>query len=163
MEGAVIMKGKDEDRTAQDALSRLREEISCDFCSLAAWAEESRELKWKLASGNVNDRFASITERAQSGLSHTVVKVGRAMSLQLTDLLAARRIHEYPIMLAEGLRSAFAAPILLDRNVIGVLLAGDRRRRIYRTEERNRMATAAEQLAGWLSESSQEHERSTAP
>lgn len=146
------MTMKDGEREAREALSRLRDEIVCDFCALAVFSSESRELTWKLASGNENDRFAAIAERSQSGLSDTVVKVGRAVSLQLADLLASRRIHEYPILLAEGLRSAFAVPILVDRNVIGVLLAGDRRRRIYRADERNCMLKTSDTLAELLTD-----------
>lgn len=145
---------------AQEALNGLRNEIVCDFCALAVWSGESRVLKWKLASGNENGKFAGIAEREQSGLSQTVVKVGRAMSLQLADLLASRRIHEYPILLAEGLRSAYAVPILADRKVIGVLLAGDRKRRIYRTDERNGVLLAAEAIAGHLKD---RPEQSTKP
>jgi len=145
---------------AQEALNGLRSEIVCDFCALAVWSGESRMLRWKLASGNENGKFAGIAEREQSGLSQTVVKVGRAMSLQLAELLASRRIHEYPILLAEGLRSAYAVPILAERKVIGVLLAGDRKRRIYRAEERNSMLSAADALAGHLTD---RPEQSTTP
>ncbi|MFD0672400.1 GAF domain-containing protein [Cohnella sp. GCM10027633] len=136
--------------SAREALSRLAGAIYCDFCALGLLEGADRELKWRLAFGNGNERFLSIAERLGGGMSGSVVKVGRAMSMQLTDLLAARRIHEYPILLAESLRSAFAVPIVVGRDVVGVLIAGDRRRRIYRTEERAVVAAAAERIGELL-------------
>lgn len=135
---------------ARETLARLKDEIGCDACALGLLAGAERELKWRLASGNGNERYLSIAERVGGGLSGSVVKVGRAMSLQLAELLAARRIHEYPILLAEGMRSAYAVPLVVGRDVVGVLLAGDRRRRIYRAEERSVVAAAAERIAATL-------------
>lgn len=141
-------EGWEED--ARVALAELSHEIDCDVCALGLLAEGDRALKWRLASGNANERFLSIVERLGGGLSGTVLKVGRAMSLQLSDLLAERRIHEYPIMLAEGLRSAYAAPVFIGTDVVGVLLAGDRRRRMYRPEDRAAALGAAVKIGALL-------------
>ncbi|MFC5531426.1 GAF domain-containing protein [Cohnella yongneupensis] len=146
------MKNRDSEQAILEELDELGAAIACDCCCFGVLMGEMRALQWELASGNENERYAAIAERVGSGLSGTVVKVGRPMSLQLTDLLATRRLHEYPIMLAEGLRSAYAVPVIVKREVVGVLLAGDRQRRIYRTEERKLVVDAAERIAGWMGE-----------
>lgn len=125
-----------------EELDRLRADLGCDLCALGAMEGEERALRWIMASGNGNERFRAIAERAGAGISGSVVKVGRPMSLQWSDLLAERRIHEYPILLAESLRSAYAVPIVSGSRAEMVLLAGDRRRRIYRPEDRKRAVDA---------------------
>lgn len=130
------------EKPLMEELDRLRADLGCDFCALGVLEGEERSLRWIMASGNGNERFRTIMERVGAGIAGSVVKIGRPMSLQWTDLLAERRIHEYPIMLAESLRSAYAVPIVLEPNASAVLLAGDRRRRIYRPEDRKRAVDA---------------------
>ncbi|WP_052476097.1 GAF domain-containing protein [Cohnella kolymensis] len=140
------------DHLLTEELQRLRTQIGSDFCSLGLLEGYDRLLKWKLASGNVNDRFLSIIERPGRGLSGSVVKVGRAMQLNVPELVAARQLHEYAVLLAENLRSAYAIPLFIGNQVTGILLAGDRKRRIYRTEERNQIALAGERITQIVAE-----------
>ncbi len=137
-----------------EQLDRLRADLDCDFCALGELEGEERALRWVLASGNANERFRSIAERVGVGIAGSVMKVGRPMSLQWADLLAVRRIHEYPIMLAESLRSAYAVPIVAGAHAEAVLLAGDRHRRIYRPEDRKLAVDAGAAMLRLLMETS---------
>lgn len=139
-----------------EQLERVRCEIGSDFCSLGLLEGYDRILIWKLASGNLNDRFLSIAERPGRGLSGSVIKVGRAMQLGMPELVASRQLHEYAILLAENLRSAYAIPLLIGNRVTGVLLVGDRKRRVYRPEERNSMMLAGERITAIIAEMSAE-------
>lgn len=130
------------EKPLMEEMDRLRADLGCDLCALGVMEGEERSLRWMMASGNGNERFRAIAERVGAGIAGSVMKIGRPMSLQWTDLLAERRIHEYPIMLAESLRSAYAVPLVAGPNVEAVLLAGARHRRIYRPEDRKRAVDA---------------------
>lgn len=131
-------------------LERLLADIGSDFCAVGLLAEQSGDLVWKLASGNLSDRYKTISSRAGRGLGGSVVKVGRGMTLHVTELIAVRQLHEYPILLAEKLRSAYAVPIQYEGKVLGVLLTGDRVKRIYRPEDKRSATAAGERIAGLL-------------
>lgn len=133
-------------------IANVRAATGCDFCALGLTDTVSYELKWPLALGNTSERCFGIAERAGRGLSATMLKIGRAMPLQISELIYSRQLQEYPLLLAEELRSAYAAPLSLRSAPTGVLLAGDRRRRVYRTEERRLIAAAAEEIGELLTE-----------
>jgi signal transduction protein with GAF and PtsI domain len=117
-------------------LNALLKELGSDFCALGLLEPESRVLSWRWAAGNVSDRYRSIEDRPGRGFHLSVLKVGRPMTLQVAELISARQVHEYPILLSEKLRSAYAVPLQRDTHLTGVLLVGDRTRRIYRPEDR---------------------------
>lgn len=128
-------------------LERLRTELDCDFCALALLDNNEYPLRWKLASGSQNDRFLAMADKPGRGLSGTVMKVGRAMSLQVADLIRTRELHEYPILISEKLRSAYAVPLMNDGKVNGILLFGDRKKRIYRPEDRASASLGGERIS----------------
>lgn len=140
----------------QEQLDGLRREIGSDFCSLGLIGGEERVLRWKLAAGNLSERYKGMSERAGRGFSGTVAKTARAMPVHVPDLVASRQLHEYPILLAEKLRSAYAVPVLEGGRVAGVLLAGERRRRIYPPDDAERIKRAGERISGILNGTSAE-------
>lgn len=142
----------DPENSLLEELRRVQAEIGCDFCSLGLLEGYDRNLKWKLAAGNVNDRFLAIAERPGRGFSGSVLKVGRPMQMNVQELIASRQLHEYAILLAENLRSAYAIPLIIGSQVMGVLLAGERKRRFYRPEERNCLSLAGERITKILAE-----------
>jgi nitrogen regulatory protein A len=137
-------------------MEQLRTEIDCDFCCLGLLEGEELTLRWKTACGNENERFRNITDRGGRGLTGSVVKVGRAMPLYFADLVMSRCLHEYPIMTAERLRSAYAVPLMEGRSVKGVMLAGDRWKRVYRPEERHCIMLAGERISRLLTQTASE-------
>ncbi|RED59343.1 GAF domain-containing protein [Cohnella lupini] len=137
--------------TFMEDLNQLRVSINSDFCALALLDADGFTLRWKLASGNENERYRSMKFQPGRGLSDTVVKVGRAVSLNLAEIIFTRKLHEYPIMLAESLRSAYAVPLHDGIQVIGVLLIGDRKKRLYRPEEKKAAEHAGERISKLVS------------
>jgi nitrogen regulatory protein A len=136
----------EEDLLLQE-LNRLRSEIQIDCCVLGLLDGKEGALKWRLAAGNLNERYRNMSDRPGRGITGTVVKVGRPMSLHIPELIMSRHLHEYPILLSEKLRSAYVVPIWKDLELLGVLLAGDRKRRIYRAEERDSMIKSCERIS----------------
>lgn len=133
-------------------MNALMSELESHFCAFGVLDEQSRILRWRLAAGNVSDKFQYIEDRAGKGLSGSVIKVGRPMSLHVTELIMNRQLHEYPMLLSEKLRSAYAVPLLDGVKVTGLLLIGDRVKRIYRPDDRSRAAAAGERIARFMQE-----------
>lgn len=144
----MIEQDRREAVMAQMAL--VRAETGCDCCAIGLTDASTHALKWLLASGHTSERCFAITERPGRGLSATVLKVGRAMPLQMSELVCSRQLQEYPLLLAEDLRSAYAAPLYRESAPCGVLIAGDRRKRVYRTDERRLISEAAERIGALL-------------
>jgi len=131
-------------------MGRLLEELGSDFCALGLLDPDTRILAWRWAAGNISDQYLAIQDKPGRGFHRSVVKIGRAMSLHVSELISSRQLHDYPILLAEKLRSAYAVPLWNGREVAGVLLVGDRVRRIYRPEDRSRAVRAGERIAGMV-------------
>lgn len=131
-------------------MATLREEIGCDFCAIGLADSPAHSLRWPVASGHTNERYMNISERPGRGFSATVLKIGRAMPLSMSELVCSRQLQEYPLLLAENLRSAYAVPLYKGLEPTGVLITGERRKRVYRTEERRLIAAAAAQVAAVL-------------
>lgn len=135
-----------------DSLTMLRDAIGCDFCAVGLKEASSQLLRWPMVSGHTSERIESIAEKPGRGLSATVMKVGRAMTLSMNELVYLRQLQEYPLFLAENLRAAYAAPLGGSTAPSGVLLVGDRKKRIYRTEERRLVTAAADRITARLTE-----------
>jgi len=127
-------------------MKQLLADMGSDFCALGLLEKDNR-LRWKWAEGNISERFMDMEDRPGRGFQQSVIKVGRAMTLHVTDLIASRTLHEYPLLPSEKLRSVHAVPLYEDMNVIGILVVGDRSKRIYNPEDRKCAAMAAEQIA----------------
>lgn len=131
-------------------MDRLLSDLGSGFCAFGLLQQGSGELVWEAAVGNLSDRYRRMATRPGKGLNGSVVKVGRGAAFHVAELIAKRELHEYPILLAEKLRSAYAAPVMEGDKVRGVLLVGDRVKRIYRPEDRERIASAVERMAKLL-------------
>ncbi|MDG0790832.1 hypothetical protein OMP38_08130 [Cohnella ginsengisoli] len=131
-------------------LATLRAELGCDFCAIGLTEAPLLNLRWPVASGQTNERYAGISEKPGRGLSASVLKIGRAMPFSMPELLYSRRLQEYPLLLAEDLRAAYAVPLYFGHSPSGILIAGDRRKRVYRTDERRIVAAAGERIAALL-------------
>ena len=143
---------REQESGIKQEMDRLLAHLESDFCTFGLLHTETGELVWKVAAGNLSDRYRHIANRPGKGVSGSVVKVGRGVSLHVSELIAKRELHEYPILLAEKLRSAYAVPVMLDDKVRGVLLVGDRVKRIYRPEDRQSVTEAGERMAGLVAE-----------
>lgn len=117
----------------QEEIDRLRDRFRFDFVSLALVqpAEDRFVLTWQYASGNLNERYKRIVLHSGKGIAGIVFKTGKPMLIQnVAADLSSKDLFNYPIIVAERLKSLGALPLWEEKRVVGVLLAG------FRTEYR---------------------------
>ncbi|MWV44625.1 GAF domain-containing protein [Paenibacillus sp. HJL G12] len=117
----------------QEEIDKLRERFQFDFVSMAMVqpAEDRFVLTWQYASGNINERYKRIVLHSGKGIAGMVFKTGKPMLIQNVNAdIKSRDLFNYPIIVAEQLKSLGAIPLWENSRVQGVLLVG------YRTEKR---------------------------
>ncbi|BAE82127.1 MULTISPECIES: GAF domain-containing protein [Desulfitobacterium] len=107
-------------------LEKVRADIGSDFVGLACHDFDSHHIRWQYVAGNLNNLYRKITLWPGRGIAGKVVASGRPMALEDFALKSGDDAREYPILLAEDLRSVMAAPIIECDHVKGVLLIGFR-------------------------------------
>ncbi|QBP41082.1 GAF domain-containing protein [Paenisporosarcina antarctica] len=113
----------------QTEIERIRLATGCDIIALALveTAENQYELKWKYASGNLNNRFKQIVLQSGRGVAGLVFKTGKPLLMSsISDFLEKDNLFNYPILTLEKLKSIGALPLWHDGRVAGVLLGGFR-------------------------------------
>lgn len=108
------------------ACEKVLTELECDFVGLALQNTDGPDVKWHYAAGNSNEKFKRITVRYGKGIAGKVISTGRPMYVDNFPENIAGKALEYPIMLAEGLKHAYAVPIHFKGIPKGVLLIGNR-------------------------------------
>lgn len=131
----------------KDILNTLRRELDCDFSSLALIDRRDRATCWRWASGNLNERYSNICVQHGQGLEGEIIKVGRGLAWDRSASRKNKLYAEYSILLTEQLESAYATPIIASGDIIGILLAGDRGKRIYTAPERVLIEQTASSVA----------------
>lgn len=105
---------------------QLREAIGCDFVGLALQNREGLDIRWHIASGNLNDKYERITVRYGKGIAGKVISSGSPLLVENFPENILGKATDYPIMLAEKLISSYAVPLFFSGKPKGVLLAGNR-------------------------------------
>jgi len=131
----------------KDILNKLRQELDCDFSSLAIVDRRDRAACWRWASGNLNERYSNICVQHGQGLEGEIIKVGRGLAWDRSGSRKDKLYAQYSILLTEQLESAYATPIIDRWDIIGILLAGDRGKRIYTASERGLIEQTASSVA----------------
>jgi nitrogen regulatory protein A len=131
-------------------LNQIRNLTSSDFAGLAWTDRNDYIIRWKFASGNRNERYKRIILRPGRGIAGQVIRSGRPMRLDSFTIQSGDDAREYPIFLAENLKSAAAAPVVINSKVKGVLLIGTRMPRSYTDEETELVVNIAEQLGSMI-------------
>lgn len=109
-----------------EKINWLREAIGCDFVGLAIQNKIGPDIRWHFASGNLNDKYERITVRYGKGVAGKVVSTGSPILVENFPENIAGKATDYPIMLAEKLKSSYAVPLFFNGVPKGVLLAGNR-------------------------------------
>src|SRR5699024_1098781 len=127
MKESMIMSIKTAD-ALQHIVEEIRHTCAFDFIKLALLKHknESDQLP-VIVSGNTSMRYLRIVVQTRMGLAGIVSKTGRPAFIYdaETEINEEDRFR-YPIIMAEGLKSLGALPLLKDGEVIGVVLAGFR-------------------------------------
>ena len=113
----------------QQEMERLQEHFDFDFLGLALI--QSVELKWVFTTGNRSNRYRRTVLQAGKGVAGHVFRTGKPFLVEDAEkLLGKNDLFNYPIVVAEGLKSFGAIPFYKYDRVNGVLLVG------YRTEKK---------------------------
>ncbi|MDE5414805.1 GAF domain-containing protein [Alkalihalobacterium chitinilyticum] len=116
-------------------LEELNLKTSSDFAAIALVVPISHHICWGEAVGSINERYKGMRKKYGSGLIGAVARHGRIIVIDDSLPNSEQKRLDSPIMLAEKLFAAIAAPIFLDNQIKGVLLVGSRSNRIYSQEE----------------------------
>lgn len=133
-------------RSISGMLSQLRADTHTDFAALALMAEHDQQLRWRYASGSRNGRYKKILFN-RKGLIGNVLRSGRLIMIPSFCPKSGDDPSEYAILLAEGLKSVVAVPIMQQEAIRGVLLVGCRQVHMFK-EEVSKIVSAAE----WVSD-----------
>ncbi|WP_433939145.1 GAF domain-containing protein [Paenibacillus lautus] len=114
----------------QREMDKLRTRFHFDFVSMALVqpAEDRFVLTWQYASGNINERYKRIVLHSGKGIAGMVFKTGKPMLIPNVNVdIESRDLYNYPIIVAEQLKSLGAIPLWEGTRVMGVLLVGYRK------------------------------------
>ncbi|WP_216830572.1 GAF domain-containing protein [Alkalihalobacterium elongatum] len=135
-----------------EILEELNSKTSSDFAAIAIVVPISHQICWREAAGSLNEKYKNMRKKYGSGLVGAVARHGRIIIIDDSSANAEKRRLESPIMLAEQLQSAIAAPILLNNSIVGVLLVGSRNNRIYNEQDIQTITNLAGEIALLLDE-----------
>jgi|SRR5690625_751739 len=113
----------------QKNIEEIRQICHFDFIkvTLAETIINEHTFKHAYASGNISNRYVRIVLQKRIGLAGLVFKTGRPHYIVNADKeVTPENMSQYPIILAEGLKSLGAVPLFHDHNVVGAVLAGFR-------------------------------------
>ena len=113
----------------QAALDEIRVTERFDFAAIALPEDDSHcaIIKWKYASGNINNRYRMIVLRPGKGLAGLVIRTcARKVIADVDAELSQNDKLGYPIVLSEVLTAMIAIPLWKNNRVYGALLLGQR-------------------------------------
>ncbi|HJV46313.1 MAG TPA: GAF domain-containing protein [Bacillota bacterium] len=136
-------------RDLEVGLTELRRLTSADFAALA-WQDHDSIIRWKCASGNRSNRYKRILLRFERGIAGSVIRTVRPVMINNFSPEIKENACEYPILLAEDLKSAIGVPVKINEQVMGVLLVGCRVNREFDRDTVELIGSVAEQLGSML-------------
>lgn len=141
-------------------LQTIASELHADFSALAFYDPINLEFRWRLAVGSLNNRYTSIVVRSGKGIAGRTLKTKREFIITNFPEELQDEALEFPILIIEELKSAIAVPLLLQSQMIGVLLIGQRTCRTFAAGEIESIKTAGtEMLLAYIQEQVHEMEQ----
>ncbi|OEG00028.1 hypothetical protein BHF71_06610 [Vulcanibacillus modesticaldus] len=128
-------------------MTTLQEEIDADFLGLAIYDAMTEEIRWRLAVGATNSRYKRIVIRLGKGIAGEVIQLNRTIKIEDFPHDVLGDPIEYPILLVEYLKSVIAVPVADQQRIYGVLLVGQRNKRIFTDIEEQRALLKAKEIA----------------
>ncbi len=120
-----------------DKMMEIRNMTNTGFVGLAIYDVMNEELRWRIAVGNLNERYKRIVIRLGKGIAGEVVQLNRPIKIENFPDDCLGDPIEYPILLVEQLISVLAVPVAYNQHIFGVLMIGQRKRRKFSLVEEN--------------------------
>ncbi|MDN4606131.1 GAF domain-containing protein [Sporosarcina highlanderae] len=114
----------------QREIERVREAFGFDYVGIALVQSPERgfELKWAHVTGNKSERHRRIKLQSGKGVAGLVFKTGKPIYVgDALQEVGTDSLFNYPIIVAEGLKSFGAIPLYKSYRVNGVILVGYRK------------------------------------
>ncbi|MEX2416267.1 MAG: GAF domain-containing protein [Paenibacillaceae bacterium] len=135
----------DEDLQLNAHLELLIKQISSDLSAIAL-IDQNNKIRWRYMFGNMNERYRHMVTKPGLGISGQVIRFGRTVIIDQIHSSTELARGQFPIMLAEQLLAAIAVPLLNNNRIVGVLLVGDREKRLYNMEDIHHVEKARERI-----------------
>lgn len=132
---------------AADLLEQFRSALALDYAAVARVDERDNQIRYEQVTGNKTNRHIQMVKRPGNGIAGLVVRHGRPVRIDAGRDDLAELKTQYPIMLAEKLEAVLAVPIFRGEAVGGVLLGAVRRSRRFSSDETERAAEWAKDMA----------------
>ncbi|MBP1153717.1 MULTISPECIES: GAF domain-containing protein [unclassified Paenibacillus] len=126
-------------------LLMIRSSVSGDFAALALGVGDGRLFRWTLVSGNETERSETMMFGAGQGVGGLTIRVGRTIAWNDIDM--GQLLRECPLMLAERLRTAVTAPVVVQRENRGVVLVGCRKGRLFTRDDMAAVTLASHRIS----------------
>ena len=149
MSKGVTAVGND-DGLIQQKLDETRKRLSADFAALAWTTGKEHRMVWRFASGSCSARYRTLPIRPGRELAGAVYRIGRPLAWDESTPDLGRKRLESPLMTAEELKAAAAVPIILEDDIKGILLVGQRSDHRYSADDLLAIRSAAEHLGGFI-------------
>lgn len=122
------MKGKN--KRIQNEIDQLKVTLAVDFVGLALSTKQpishKKEIRWHYVSGNTSQRYQKIVLQIGHGFAGIVWRTGRQLQEYHLEVKTAEELLEYPIAIAEDLKSVVVQPVMKEDEMLAVLLVGYR-------------------------------------
>lgn len=132
-------------------LKQLKLEMALDFVAVALADADYRDINWKIALGANSQRYKKITVRMGNGMAGKVLQTRRPHVVTSFPEEVKDEMLEYPIFLVESLCSGMGVSVDSERaqqkEAYGVLLVGQRTKRVFSEQEIEAVKKAAAKLA----------------
>lgn len=132
-------------------LQQLKSDMALDFVAVALADANYRDIYWKIALGANSERYKKITVRMGNGMAGKVLQARRPHVVTSFPEEVQDEVLEYPIFLVESLRSGVGVSVdsgrIEQKESYGVLLVGQREKRLFSRQEIERVEQAASILA----------------
>ncbi len=128
-------------------LHEIRRITAADFAAVAWTDALEQRIKWQHASGSRNERYKRIQSTLGKGLIGDVFRSGRPLVIEEFSPRSGDDPQEYPILLAENLKSMVCVPVTENAGIVGVLLVGCRETRKFTGKMIELVSNSAQQLA----------------
>lgn len=135
----------------QKELDAFRTDMQADFVAIALTDPSAHAIRFQYVSGNRNDRYKRIVLRPGKGVAGKVIRMGRPLLMQFTEPKSMDDPREYPILLAEGLKSLVGVPMEAEGGrVPGMMLVGCRSFREFHQHDVQAISKKANELKKWI-------------
>lgn len=113
----------------------LQKATGADFLAIARMEHDTTgKIKWVYSHHSLNEKYKAMEIAYGRGVAGKVMQVGDVWYCTSRKELPAK-LSEYPILLAEHIKSFVAIPVEMDRFPNGVLLIGYRMERVLPEKE----------------------------